>query len=50
MFMNIIVGIMAVIACAAGIWGFAVDHKKEKDAPDETPISSDSTSQTKVTK
>lgn len=31
MFMNIIVGVMAAVALYAGIWGFVVDHKKEKE-------------------
>ncbi|MFR4716450.1 MAG: hypothetical protein ACLT9N_11465 [Coprococcus sp.] len=36
MFMNILVGIMAAIAILAGVWGFWVDHRKDKDLPNET--------------
>ena len=36
MFMNILVGIMAAIAILAGVWGFCVDHRKDKDLPNET--------------
>jgi hypothetical protein len=36
MFMNILVGIMAAIAILAGVWGFWVDHRKDKDLTDET--------------
>lgn len=36
MFMNILVGIMAAIAIFAGVWGFWVDHRKDKDLTDET--------------
>ena len=35
MFMNILVGIMAAIAILAGVWGFWVDHRKDKDLTDE---------------
>lgn len=31
MFMNILVVIMTIIAVGAGIWGFVVDHRKDKD-------------------
>ena len=36
MFMNILVGIMAAIAILAGVWGFWVDHRKDKNSMDET--------------
>ena len=36
MFMNILVGVMAAIAILAGVWGFWVDHRKDKDLTDET--------------
>ena len=36
MFMNILVGIMAAIAILAGVWGFFVDHRKDKNRTDET--------------
>mgnify|MGYP003270327880 FL=1 len=35
MFMNILVGIMAAIAILAGVWGFWVDHRKDKNLTDE---------------
>lgn len=35
MFMNILVGIMAAIAILAGVWGFWVDHRKDKNHTDE---------------
>ena len=47
MFMNIIVGIMAVIACVAGIWGFAVDHKKDNNLPNDAITISDTTKKEK---
>lgn len=47
MFMNIIVGIMAVIACVAGIWGFAVDHKKDHNSPNDTSTISDTAKKAK---
>lgn len=37
MFMNILVGIMAAIAILAGVWGFWVDHRKDKNGTDEAP-------------
>ena len=36
MFMNILVGIMAAIAILAGVWGFLVDHRKDKNHTAET--------------
>ena len=30
MFMNILVGIMAAIAILAGVWGFWVDHRRDR--------------------
>lgn len=36
MFMNILVGVMAAIAILAGVWGFWVDHRKDKNLTDET--------------
>ena len=39
MFMNILVGIMAAIAILAGVWGFWVDHRKDKDLTDEASAS-----------
>ena len=36
MFMNILVGIMATIAILAGVLGFWVDQRKDKDLTDET--------------
>ena len=30
MFMNILVGVMAAIAILAGVWGFWVDHEKDR--------------------
>ena len=38
MFMNILVGIMAAIAILAGVWGFWVDHRKDKNGTDETSV------------
>jgi len=38
MFMNILVGIMAAIAILAGVWGFWVDHRKDKTGTDETSV------------
>ena len=36
MFMNILVGVMAAVAIIAGVWGFLVDHRKDKNHTDET--------------
>lgn len=49
MFMNILVGIMAAIAILAGVWGFWVDHRKDKDLTDETSAAgnADTSSKTK---
>lgn len=31
MFMNVSVAIMTIIAVCAGVWGWVVDHRKDKD-------------------
>lgn len=31
MFMNVLVVIMTIIAVGAGVWGWVVDHRKDKD-------------------